>query len=70
MTSKQMEMYINGTSERMAAEVKEYEIAEYKKAFMKGTEAGWRTYRRNVTQKVNEVNKVTGIGLDADMLMR
>jgi len=70
MTSKQMEMYMNGTSERMAAEVKEYEIAEYKKAFMKGTEAGWRTYRRNVTRKVNEVNKVTGIGLDADMLMR
>lgn len=69
MTSKQMQMYMDGTSDKLVAEAKEYEIAEYRKAFYKGTDSAWKTYRRNVQRKVNEVNKITGIGLMAERLM-
>lgn len=70
MTAKQMEMYMDGTSEKMVAEAKAYEVEQYRKAFYKGTDAAWKTYRRNVQRKVNEINKITGIGLLADALMR
>lgn len=67
--TKQMEMYMNGTSEAALANVKTYEKAEYRKAFEKGTDAGWRTYRKNVMKMVREFNKIYGLGLDADALM-
>lgn len=69
MNQKQLVMFMNGTSEKMVAEAKAYEREEFKKAFSEGTENAWNTYRRNVNRRVNEVNRITGIGLDAGALM-
>ena len=41
----------------LASEVKKYEEAEYKKAFMIGTEKAWKQYRINVKKAVNKYNK-------------
>ena len=69
MTRKQMDMYMNGTTDKMVAEAHEYEAEQFKKAFMNGSEVAWKKYRVNVRRRVNEVNKITGIGLDADLMM-
>lgn len=70
MTGKQMEMYMNGTTDKMVSEAHEYEAEQFKKAFMDGRDSAWKRYRANVRRRVNEVNKITGIGLNADLMMR
>lgn len=70
MTRKQMDMYMNGTTDKMVAEAHEYEAEQFNKAFMDGRESAWKKYRASVRRKVNEINKITGIGLIADQMMR
>ena len=70
MTGKQMEMYKNGMTSRLVAEAHAYEEEQWRKAFIDGSQTAWRQYRANVRRKVARVNKITGVGLDADRMMR
>ena len=38
----------------------QYETKEFQKAFLKGTDSAWRTYRRNVKKAVENYNKENG----------
>ncbi|MBQ6679519.1 MAG: hypothetical protein IJM76_05795 [Lachnospiraceae bacterium] len=49
-------------------DVKEYEIAEYKKAFSVGTDAAWKKYWANVKRAVSKYNKTHAEKIDIDLL--
>lgn len=51
------------------AEVKSYEINQYKKAFSEGTSKAWKQYRTNVQRAVNKWNKNHAEKIDIDALM-
>lgn len=51
------------------AEVKQYEVDQYTKAFYKGTDKAWKQYRANVKKVVNSFNKTHDEQIDIDALM-
>ena len=52
-----------------AKELKLYEVKEYKKAFMAGTDKAWKQYRANVKRMITKFENNTGIKVNADALM-
>ena len=57
---------------KTAREVKEYEVKEYRKAFLNGTNEAWKRYRANVKRAVNKYNKEYGKEngeIDINMIM-
>lgn len=50
-------------------ELKAYEVTQYKKAFMDGTDKAWKQYRTNVKKAVNKFNKTHEEKADIDALM-
>ena len=50
-------------------DVKRYEINEYRKAFMEGTDKAWKRYRANVKREVTKYNKAHAEQIDINALM-
>ena len=55
--------------EMTLAELKDYEIQEFRKAFEEGTEKGWKNYRLRVRKAAMKFEKETGLQVDLDELM-
>lgn len=51
------------------AEVKNYEVDQYIKAFGEGTAEAWKKYRTNVKRAVNKFNKEHEEQIDIEELM-
>lgn len=52
-----------------AQELKQYEVKEYRKAFMNGTDKAWKQYRANVKRMVRKFEEITGEQINIDALM-
>ena len=50
-------------------ELKQYEIKEYRKAFMNGTDKAWKQYKTNVKRMVTKFEQATGEKINIDALM-
>ena len=50
-------------------ELKEYEVKQYNKAFMDGTDKAWKQYRTNVKRAVKKFEKENGVEIDIDALI-
>ena len=50
-------------------ELKQYEVKEYRKAFMAGTDKAWKQYRANVKRMITKFESNTGIKVNANALM-
>ena len=52
-----------------AADVKRYEISEYRKAVMDGTSKAWKRYRANVKREVTKYNNTHDEQININALM-
>lgn len=50
-------------------DLKQYEIKEYRKAFLNGTDRAWKQYRANVKRMVTRFENETGEKINIDALM-
>ena len=50
-------------------ELKAYEEAQYKKAFMDGTDKAWKQYQNSIKKAVNKFNKEHKEQVDIEALM-
>lgn len=51
------------------AELKEYEVEQYQKAFEIGTDKAWKTYRANVKRTVKKFEKENDVRVNINALM-
>ena len=56
-------------AQAMSEGIIEYERAQYRKAFLEGTDEAWKKYRANLKRKINKIYKETGYMISLDRLM-
>ena len=54
---------------KMTGDLVKYEAAQYRKAFLDGTDEAWKRYRANLKRKINAIKKETGFTISLDRLM-
>ena len=55
--------------DKMAGDLMVYEKAQYRKAFLDGTDEAWKRYKANIKRRLTKIYNETGFRIDYDRFM-